>query len=69
MALFGKEIDEYSRNVLLRLFEVTGAIDYAQKEIGIQFEKANKIVLKSSIKPMMKEVWFDFIKLLDKRKF
>jgi geranylgeranyl diphosphate synthase type I len=69
MALFGKEIDEYSRDVLLRLFEVTGAIKYAQDEIDSQFEKANKIILKSNIKPTMRDVWFDFIKLLDKRKF
>lgn len=69
MALFGKEIDDYSKNVLLRLFEVTGAIEYAQKEIELQFDKSNKIITKSNIKPMMKDVWFDFIKMLDKRKF
>ena len=69
MSLFGKEIDEYSRKVLLRLFEITGAIKYAETEIESQFEKANKIIIKSNIKPMIKDVWFDFIKLLDKRKF
>lgn len=68
MSLFGKEIDEYSIQVLLKLFKDTGAIDYAEKEIHSQLNKANKVVLNSNAKPMMKDVWFDFITLLDKRK-
>jgi geranylgeranyl diphosphate synthase type I len=68
MSLFGKEVDEYSVPVLLKLFQDTKAIDYAEKEIHSQLDKANKIVLNSSIKPMIKDVWFDFIMLLDKRK-
>lgn len=67
-ALFGKEVDEYSSQVLLKLFQDTGAINYAEKEIHTQLDKANKIILKSDIKPMIKEVWFDFVMLLDKRK-
>lgn len=68
LALFGKEIDEYSVLVLQKLFQETGAIDYAEKEIHSQLDKANKIILKSNIKPMIKDVWFDFVVLLDKRK-
>jgi len=67
-ALFGKEVDDYSTQVLLKLFKDTGAINYAEKEIHSQLDKANKIILKSNIKPMIKEVWFDFVMLLDKRK-
>ncbi|MEY2702869.1 MAG: hypothetical protein RLY43_1507 [Bacteroidota bacterium] len=67
-ALFGKEIDEYSIQVLLKLFKETGAVEFAEKEIHTQLDKANKIVLKSDIKPMIKDVWFDFIMLLNKRK-
>jgi geranylgeranyl diphosphate synthase type I len=67
-ALFGKEVDEYSSQVIFKLFQDTGAIDYAEKEIHFQLEKSNKLILKSNIKPMMKDVWIDFVNLLDKRK-
>jgi geranylgeranyl diphosphate synthase type I len=67
-ALFGKKVDEYSAQVLLRLFKETGAVEYAEKEINIQLESANKIILKSEISPIMKDVWFDFFSILSKRK-
>jgi len=66
--LFGKEVDEYSSQVLLKLFEQTGALAYAEKESMTQLDKAASIISKSDIKQEMKDAWLDFIMLLNKRK-
>jgi geranylgeranyl diphosphate synthase type I len=68
LSLFGNEINEYSAQVLQKLFRDTGAIEYAEKEIHAQLDKANEIILKSNTKPMIKDVWLEFVMLLDKRK-
>lgn len=67
-AMFGKEVDEYSLQVLLKLFKESGATEYANKEITVHLSEANKIILESKINTEMKNIWISFISALSKRK-
>jgi geranylgeranyl diphosphate synthase type I len=68
MSLFGREVDEYSVQVLQKLFQDTGAINYAENEINSNLDKAKMYVTNSNLKENFKKVWLDFIELLNKRK-
>lgn len=68
-SLFGKEINEYSIQVLLKLFHDTGAIAYAEQEIQTQLDTARELVATLEGKPVHVDAWVGFINLLDKRKY
>jgi geranylgeranyl diphosphate synthase, type I len=67
LSLFGKTIDEHARNVLSRLFVQAGAIAYAEQEITRLFQEARDCLQASTLPIEQKNVWIDFIRLLDKR--
>lgn len=67
-SLFGKPVDDHSRKVLIRLFNSTGAIKYAENEISVLFTKALSLIENSDMKAIDKQRWTDFISLIDKRK-
>ncbi len=67
-SLFGKNVDDNTRKVLLRLFNSSGAIKYAENEIATLFTKALLLIENSDIKAVDKKRWIDFISLIDKRK-
>lgn len=59
MSLFGKPIDDHGRKVLSRLFESTGSIDSAQKEVVDLIAKARIHALSPQ--------WHAFVDLISKR--
>lgn len=67
-SLFGKFVDDHARKVLIRLFNSTGAIKYAENEITTLFTKALSLIENSDMKLADKQKWVDFISLIDKRK-
>lgn len=67
-SLFGKEINEYSVQVLLKLFKDTGAIAYAEQEIQTQLEAARACISQFHCKRAHQQAWGAFIELLNKRK-
>lgn len=68
ISLFGKTVDDNIRKVLLRLFNSSGAIKYAENEIDMLFKKARFLIENSDMKVVDKQKWNDFISLIDKRK-
>ena len=67
MSLFGKPVDAHGQKVLARLFESTGAIAHAEKEIAQLFSKAYALIADASMKKPQKEAWLHFVGKLDKR--
>jgi len=68
-SLFGRSLDDYSRKVLLRLFNETGAILHAEEQIQKFLTHAQEIIALSDLKSEDKARWSLFVELLDKRKF
>lgn len=67
-SLFGKPVDDHAIKVLIRLFNSSGAIKYAENEITILFTKALELIEDSDMKNIDKQRWINFISLIDKRK-
>ena len=66
-AFFGKEIDDNGRKVLSRLFESSGAIQYAETEIARLIQNAEDLLISSDIKMEDKDSWMNIVALLKKR--
>jgi geranylgeranyl diphosphate synthase type I len=68
LSLFGKKIDEHGKKVLRNLYQDTGALEYAQKELNTLFNQSKTIIENSNIRPDVKDIWLDLIKIIIKRK-
>jgi geranylgeranyl diphosphate synthase type I len=67
MSLFGKPVDNHGRKVLTRLFETTGAVQYAEKEVARLIKDAFSLIDAVDMELEDKEQWKAFLSLLSKR--
>jgi len=67
LSLFGKDLDNQSKEALRRLFVDSGAVDQARLRANDLISEAQELVSSQAMNEEVREVWLDFIKLLKKR--
>lgn len=67
LSLFGKELNDHSRDALGRLFISSGAIDFASKKVSSFIQEARVLINHSNLKLSHQKRWNDFVDLLENR--
>jgi len=65
---FGKKVDEKGEKILREIFHKSGAIKYGKSLIENNIKKAKELLKKEKIAEKYKDLFFEFIDILSKRK-
>ena len=65
---FGKKVDEKGKKILRGIFQESGAIEYGKSLIENGIKKAKELLKKEKLAEKYKDLFFEFIDMLSKRK-